>query len=54
MIGIADQLPALEIELQLAAILHAPEFQKLKASWRGLNYLVIVSRDASKFHPLVA
>ena len=25
---------------QLNAIMHAPEFQKLEGSWRGLNYLV--------------
>lgn len=28
------------ISKQLNAILHAPEFQKLEATWRGLNYLV--------------
>ncbi|MCH2242496.1 MAG: type VI secretion system contractile sheath large subunit, partial [Aquabacterium sp.] len=30
-----DQL----ISEQLSAILHAPEFQKLEGSWRGLHYL---------------
>ena len=25
---------------QLSAVMHAPEFQKLEASWRGLHYLV--------------
>ncbi|MDY6991784.1 MAG: type VI secretion system contractile sheath large subunit, partial [Pseudomonadota bacterium] len=28
------------ISSQLNAIMHAPEFQKLEASWRGLQYLV--------------
>lgn len=28
------------ISTQLSAILHAPEFQTLEASWRGLHYLV--------------
>lgn len=28
------------ISKQLAAVMHAPEFQKLEGSWRGLNYLV--------------
>ncbi len=28
------------IETQLNAILHAPAFQKLEASWRGLDYLI--------------
>ena len=28
------------ISRQLAAILHAPEFQQLEASWRGLKYLL--------------
>ncbi len=31
-----DQL----ISTQLNAVMHQPEFQKLEASWRGLNYLV--------------
>jgi type VI secretion system protein ImpC len=25
---------------QLSAVMHAPEFQKLEASWRGLHYLL--------------
>ncbi|MET3133004.1 type VI secretion system protein ImpC [Oxalobacteraceae bacterium GrIS 1.11] len=28
------------ISMQLSAIMHAPEFQKLESSWTGLNYLV--------------
>src|SRR3974390_3297826 len=28
------------ISKQLNEIMHAPEFQQLEASWRGLNYLV--------------
>lgn len=28
------------ISSQLSAIMHAPEFQKLESTWRGLNYLV--------------
>ena len=33
------QLDAL-ISAQLNEVMHAPEFQKLEATWRGLNYLV--------------
>lgn len=29
-----------KISVQLAAILHTPEFQKLEGTWRGLNHLV--------------
>ena len=32
---------------QLAAIMHAPEFQKLEGSWRGLNYLVMNSETGA-------
>ncbi len=32
------------ISLQLNEIIHAPEFQKLEASWRGLYYLVAQSQ----------
>ncbi|MDC6706041.1 type VI secretion system contractile sheath large subunit, partial [Leclercia adecarboxylata] len=28
------------ISQQLSAIMHAPEFQKLESTWRGLHYLV--------------
>ena len=28
------------ISSQLSAVMHAPEFQKLESTWRGLNYLV--------------
>jgi len=31
------------ISKQLNAVMHHPEFQKLEASWRGLNYLVMNS-----------
>jgi type VI secretion system protein ImpC len=30
-----------QISGQLAAIMHAPKFQQLEGSWRGLNYLVM-------------
>src|SRR5579862_9271230 len=33
---------------QLSAIMHAPEFQKLEGSWRGLHYLVMNSRTSSQ------
>jgi type VI secretion system protein ImpC len=33
------QLDAM-ISKQLSSVMHAPEFQKLEASWRGLHYLV--------------
>lgn len=32
---------------QLSAILHAPEFQKLEGSWRGLNHLVMNSETSA-------
>ncbi len=32
---------------QLAAIMHAPEFQKLEGSWRGLNHLVMNSETCA-------
>jgi type VI secretion system protein ImpC len=35
------------ISEQLAAIMHAPEFQKLEGSWRGLNYLVMNSETGT-------
>src|SRR5688500_5262965 len=31
------------VSKQLAAIMHAPEFQKLEGTWRGLNHLVMNS-----------
>ena len=35
------------IAAQLDAVLHAPEFQRLEASWRGLHYLTeVVEEDA--------
>lgn len=40
------QIDAL-ISRQLNAILHAPEFQRLEASWRGLSYLVSKSESGS-------
>ena len=33
------------ISAQLNEVMHAPEFQKLEASWRGLHYLVHADRD---------
>jgi type VI secretion system protein ImpC len=38
-----DQL----LSAQLNEIIHAPEFQKLEASWRGLNYLVQQSETST-------
>ena len=38
-----DQL----LTAQLNEIIHAPEFQKLEASWRGLNYLVQQSETST-------
>src|SRR5213593_4223887 len=32
---------------QLNEVIHAPEFQKLEASWRGLNYLVMQSETST-------
>ncbi len=32
-----------KISKQLAAIMHAPKFQKLEGTWRGLNHLVMSS-----------
>ncbi|MBX3305074.1 MAG: type VI secretion system contractile sheath large subunit [Nitrospira sp.] len=39
---IQDRIAALDalISTQLSAILHAPEFQQLEKTWRGLHYLV--------------
>ncbi|MBI4848468.1 MAG: type VI secretion system contractile sheath large subunit [Nitrospirae bacterium] len=36
------------ISSQLNAVMHHPEFQKLEASWRGLNYLVNNSETGEK------
>jgi type VI secretion system protein ImpC len=36
------------ISKQLAAIMHAPAFQKLEGSWRGLNYLVTNSETSAE------
>lgn len=35
------------ISKQLAAVMHAPEFQKLEGTWRGLNYLVMNSETGT-------
>jgi type VI secretion system protein ImpC len=35
------------LSAQLNAIMHAPEFQKLEASWRGLHYLVMQSETST-------
>jgi type VI secretion system protein ImpC len=40
------QLDAL-ISVQLNEVMHAPEFQKLEATWRGLNYLVMQSETGT-------
>ena len=41
--GIKDQIAKIDEQIsdQLNEIMHAPEFQKLEASWRGLHYLVM-------------
>lgn len=36
------------ISQQLNEIMHAPEFQRLEAAWRGLNYLVMNSETGTK------
>jgi type VI secretion system protein ImpC len=36
------------ISKQLAAIMHAPEFQKLEGTWRGLHYLVMNSETGTE------
>lgn len=36
------------ISKQLAAIMHAPRFQQLEGSWRGLNYLVMNSETSAQ------
>ena len=45
-----------EISLKLNAVMHHPGFQKLEATWRGLNYLVMKSEtgDALKVRVLNA
>src|SRR5579884_4183723 len=41
--GSKDRIAQIDemITAQLNEIMHAPEFQKMEASWRGLNYLVM-------------
>ncbi len=36
------------ISKQLAAIMHAPQFQKMEGTWRGLNYLVMNSETGTQ------
>jgi len=36
------------LSLQLNEIMHAPDFQALEASWRGLNYLVMNTETGSR------
>jgi type VI secretion system protein ImpC len=36
------------ISIQLNEVMHAPEFQKLEASWRGLRYLINQSETSDK------
>jgi type VI secretion system protein ImpC len=36
------------ISIQLNEVMHAPEFQKLEASWRGLRYLIGQSETSEK------
>ncbi len=48
--SIKDGIAAIDQKLskQLAQILHNPTFQKLEASWRGLNYLVKKSETGTQ------
>src|SRR5688500_5930118 len=36
-----------KISRQLAEVMHAPEFQKLEGSWRGLHHLVMSSETST-------
>jgi type VI secretion system protein ImpC len=36
------------LSIQLNEVMHAPEFQKLEASWRGLKYLISQSETSDK------
>ena len=36
-----------KISQQLNAVMHAPKFQKLEGSWRGLHYLVMNSETST-------
>jgi type VI secretion system protein ImpC len=36
-----------KLSKQLSAVLHAPEFQRLEGSWRGLNHLVMKSETCA-------
>lgn len=36
------------VSKQLAAVMHAPEFQRLEGSWRGLHYLVMNSETSDQ------
>ena len=36
------------VSLQLNEVLHAPEFQRLEAAWRGLNYLVMQTETSAQ------
>ena len=46
---IASAIKELDAKLskQLSAVLHAPEFQRLEGSWRGLNHLVMKSETCA-------
>src|SRR5690606_32409624 len=37
-----------QLSVQLAGIMHHPDFQKLEGSWRGLNYLVMNSETSAQ------
>src|SRR5581483_8675516 len=41
-LALTERIAAIDalISKQLNEVIHAPEFQKLEASWRGLHYLV--------------
>jgi type VI secretion system protein ImpC len=47
--GIKDRIAQIDemVSAQLNEIMHAPEFQKMEASWRGLHYLVMNSETGT-------
>src|SRR3954470_1197891 len=49
LVMISARIAALDeaITGQINEIMHAPEFKKLEAAWRGLNYLVMQSETGS-------
>lgn len=49
--GLTDWIEALDTKIskQLDVILHAPQFQQLEATWRGLHYLVTHTEPSPQF-----